>query len=452
MSPFSVDQTPPLMPEPGPESPEPSAGVPSSGMEKVLPCIHCGLCLDHCPTYRELGRETDSPRGRIYLIRAQAEGRIGFTDHFIEHIDLCLNCRACETACPSGVEFGAIMESARERLHEAEPKRYRQGRQGEILLNYLIPRPALLRAAFALLRWVRPFLAGSRNPLAPLLSKEQRNLLEMAPPAASGSFNLRARPMYRARDERFATVALLTGCVMDVLFDEVHEHTVRVLQVNGCDVVTPRNQPCCGALHAHAGRGDEARAMARRLIDRMDLTDCDALIVNAAGCGAHLKTYGHLLENDPEYAGRARAFAEKVKDISEYLATLPLKPPPKAIPARVAYDDPCHLIHGQKITQQPRDLLGMIRGLELIDFPEADSCCGSAGIYNVTQPELSLQILDRKMQHIAAAKPDIIASGNPGCLMQLRLGAQRAGLDCRIVHPISLLAEAYGVRGSVGFA
>ncbi|MBI3089441.1 MAG: (Fe-S)-binding protein [Candidatus Tectomicrobia bacterium] len=412
-----------------------------SGIDLALPCIHCGLCLDHCPTYRALGRETDSPRGRIYLIRAQAEGRIGLTDNYIKHLDLCLNCRACETACPSGVRFGALMESARERLYRAAPQRYQQGSQGELLLRHLIARPALLRAAFALLRWARPLLLG---PARALLSPEQRNFAAMLPPTAGGSFSLRAKPVYRARHERRATVALLTGCVMDVLFDDVHEATVGVLRANGCDVLVPRPQSCCGALHAHAGRGEEARAMARRVIDQLGELACDAVLVNAAGCGAHLKSYGRLLAADAAYAERARAFAAKVRDVSEFLAALELKRPPKAVAARVAYDDPCHLLHGQQISRQPRELLRLIQGVELVDFPEADACCGSAGIYTLAHADLSLQILDRKMAHIAAAAPDIIASGNPGCLLQLRLGVARAGLTCRVVHPITLLAEAYG--------
>ncbi len=410
------------------------------GMDKALPCIHCGLCLEHCPTYRVLCKETDSPRGRVYLMRAQAEGRIGFTDNFITHISLCLNCRACETACPSNVEFGPLMEATRGRLYAAEPKRYRQGLTGELLLKFLIPQPALLRVAFALLRIFSPVLTG---PLRFLLSPEQRNFIAMLPSEASGSFNRQSRPQYRAYDARVASVALLTGCAMDVLFDNVHADTVKVLQVNGCDVSVPREQPCCGALHAHAGRAEEARDMARRLIDRIDAQSYDAIITNAAGCGAHLKTYGHLLEDDPDYAERARAFAAKVRDITEYLAGLSLTPPSRTITARVAYDDPCHLLHGQKISRQPRDLLKMIPGVELVDFAEADSCCGSAGIYNVTHAAMSLQILDRKMQHLAAAQPDVIATANPGCMLQLRLGAQRAGLDCAVVHPVSLLAQAY---------
>lgn len=414
--------------------------------EKISTCIHCGLCLDKCPTYRTLGTEMDSPRGRVYLIKAVDEGRLGMTPNFIKHMYLCLDCRACETACPSHVEFGDLMERARGQIERRAPRALGGRLLRWLVFRGLFPHPRLLRGAFRLLRLYQRIglqrllrTMGVFN-LLPARFKDMEAMLPELPP----------RPFTRSVPEHLAgqepvtrTVGFFAGCVMDGLFVDVHSATARVLQANGCGVRTPRGQVCCGALHMHAGDRERAKGLARRNIAVFERLGVDAVVNNAAGCGAQLKSYGELLADDPRFAERARRFSERVQDVSECLAQEPLRGPLGPVPKRVAYDDPCHLLHAQRIRQQPRDLLQQIPGLELAAVADADFCCGAAGIYNITHQDMSRRILERKMEHLAAAEPDVIATGNPGCMMQLRTGTRLAGLNAPVVHPIELLAAAY---------
>ena len=418
--------------------------------EKISTCIHCGLCLDKCPTYRVLGTEMDSPRGRIYLIKAVNEGRLTMTPHFIEHMYLCLDCRACETACPSHVEFGDLMERARGQIERHVPRSWQERLLRRLVFHELFPYRWRMEQLFYALRWYQRLGLQTlirRVRLFDLLPGRLKNMEAMLP-------SLPSRPFMRSVPEAISAqvpvrqrVAFFTGCVMDLFYAEVHHASSRVLQANGCDISIPPQQVCCGALHMHAGERQQARRLARRNISVFEQYQVDAIVNNAAGCGAQLKTYGELLADDPEFSARAQHFSAQVRDIAEVLVQEPLRGPLGALPKRVVYDDPCHLLHAQRIQHQPRQLLQQIPDVQLIPLGDADFCCGAAGIYNLTQPELSQRILARKIDHIKAARPDVIATGNPGCIMQLRLGVQQARLDIPVVHPIELLDASYQAGG-----
>ena len=407
-------------------------------------CVHCGFCLPTCPTYAVLGVEMDSPRGRIRLMETVWQGRVDVTsDPFDQHMYGCLDCRACETACPSGVEFGKLMEGARSQIEAARPRSLPERLVRMAAFHLLLPRPAVLGtfAHFSVLskrlgaaKVLR--LIGSRVGLARRLAA----LLDLVPDRAS----TRALPeMYPARGTRRGTVALFTGCVMRAAFSDTNGATARVLARNGFSVVVPETQTCCGALHAHAGERVDARALARRNIAALEVLDVDAFIVNAAGCGAALKEYGWLLKDDPAWAERGSRFASRVKDASEFLGDAGLTAAPGPLRARVAYDDPCHLLHGQRIREQPRALLNAIPELTVVPLTEADWCCGSAGTYNVTQPELSAKLLERKVGHITASGAELLVTANPGCQMQIAAGLRAARAPVTVIHLMDLLDRAY---------
>jgi glycolate oxidase iron-sulfur subunit len=407
-------------------------------------CVHCGFCLPTCPTYAVLGVEMDSPRGRIRLMETVWEGRVDVkSDPFERHMYGCLDCRACETACPSGVEFGKLMEAARSQIEAARPRSLPERLVRAIAFRVLLPRPAVLSAfarvsvlsrrlgAAAVLRAI-----GRGIPLARRLAA----LLDLVPDRAS-SQGLPAR--YPARGEQRGRVALFTGCVMRAAFADTNAATARVLARNGFEVVVPETQTCCGALHAHAGERTDARILARRNIASLEGLEVDAFIVNAAGCGANLKEYGWMLKDDPEWAERAERFSARVKDASEYLAGVGLRDVPGSLPLRVAYDDPCHLLHGQKIKDQPRALLAAIPDLVLVPLGEADWCCGSAGTYNVTQPELAARLGHRKAEHVKRSDAEIVVTANPGCQMQIAAGLRAVGAPVKVIHIMDLLDRAY---------
>jgi glycolate oxidase iron-sulfur subunit len=414
--------------------------------EKISTCIHCGLCLDKCPTYRTLGTEMDSPRGRVYLIKAVEEGRLGMTPSFVEHMYLCLDCRACETACPSHVEFGDLMERARGQIERRVPRRWHERLLRRLVFGHLFPYPGRLELLF-LTMWLyqRAGLQALLQHLGILdmLPQRLQRLEAMLPPVPGRSFTRSVPEVVKGQAPTTHCVGFFAGCVMNRFQADVHHASSRVLQANGCDVWTPRQQVCCGALHMHAGERDYARDLARRNIDVFAQRPADAIVNNAAGCGAQLKTYGELLAEDPAYAERAHQFSAKIQDISELLAQVPLRGPLGPVAKRVAYDDPCHLLHAQRVREQPRTLLQQIPELELVPFTDADFCCGAAGIYNITHPDMSMRILDRKMANLQEVQPEVIATGNPGCMMQLQTGVKRAQLHIPVVHPITLLDEAY---------
>jgi glycolate oxidase iron-sulfur subunit len=406
-------------------------------LAQIDSCVHCGLCLPACPTYRELGNEADSPRGRIHLIRALHTGTLEPGAEVLTHLDLCLDCRACETACPSGVKYGTIIEGAREAL---APIRARPAVPGLLrwALRSIVARPRRLRAAARLARGLQKLKLARV-----LLPGPAAALAEVAQVSATFGRDLLPE-VVPAQGERRWRVGFLTGCVMDVLFGPTNLASVRVLAANGCEVVIPRSQGCCGALHAHSGDAETARALARRNIDTFLAAGVDYMIINAAGCGSSLKEYGRLLADDPAYADKARRFAALVRDISEFLGAIDLVPPSKALPLRVTYQDACHLAHGQGVRLQPRKVLAQIPGIQLVEHPDSDACCGSAGIYNLVQPELSSALLERKMDTLARSGAPIVVSANPGCMLQLKVGARRRGLDLEVLHVIDLLDRAYG--------
>jgi glycolate oxidase iron-sulfur subunit len=414
------------------------AKLPQLDIPELYQCVHCGLCLNQCPTYRVLRLEPESPRGRIHLVKAAADGRIELTERFKEHLYLCLLCRACETACPSGVRYGHIAETARAQLG---PPGSRFARSVQNLaFTQLLPYPGRLKLAANLLRFYQR--AGLQRMVRPLLPQSVREMEALLPSIPKRFFEADAKT-FPAIGKQQAKVALLNGCVMPLLFGNINEATVRVLQRNDCEVVLPEGQTCCGALNVHNGETAAAKNMARRNIDAFLAAEVDAVIVNAAGCGAAMKEYGHLLRDDSAYADKARRFALLVKDAGEFLAAIGIAGKLGALNLTVTYQDPCHLAHGQRVRSQPRALLQAIPGLRLIEMQGSDRCCGSAGIYNTTHPTMSRALLAEKMQAIAETKAEAVVAPNPGCMLQLRYGARHYGSDLAVYHLIDLLDQAY---------
>ncbi len=442
------------------------AAILAAEEEKLLACVHCGFCLQACPTYVRLGDEADSPRGRLYLMRAVAEGRLEpDADAFTTHIDRCLGCRACETACPSGVQYGHLLEYARAEIAQTAghglATRLFLAVFGSPLLGRLALAGGRLFRATGLASWLvrrvpRRFgrirfglaMLGSTRPWRGLERAGQAGALPSAPGGPSAAGGSPPAPVGRSsaaidgRPTAQRTVALLTGCVQDGLFRRVNEATAMVLEANGCRIVEVPGQACCGALHAHGGDRERAKALARANIDAFDAAGVEYVVVNAAGCGAAMKEYGELLSDDPPYAERARAFVARVRDVNEFLAELGPRPG-APLPLRVTYDAPCHLHHAQRITRAPLDVLATIPGLELVPLPSADECCGGAGIYGVLHPDLGGRILAGKIEAIRSTGADVVVTPNPGCMMQIGAGLLLEGDDRPVLHPIELLAESY---------
>lgn len=406
-------------------------------------CVHCGLCLNHCPTYRLWHNEADSPRGRIRQIQLVDEGQLELGEAFVTHIDRCLDCRACETACPSGVEYGKLVEAARAQI-EQQYKRPFASRVGRsFVYRQLLPYPRRIAAVARILHLYQRSRLGALARGTGLLNlfglRERERLL---PRIDSRFFFSSLGATYPAIGKHRARVALFAGCVAQVTFSELNRATIRVLQANGCEVVIPEAQVCCGALPAHAGFRDVARNLARANLRAFSADDFDAIVTNAAGCGSTLKEYGHLLTaNDADHV-RAAAFASKVRDASEFLSELGLNAPMRRPPVRVTYQDSCHLAHGQKIREAPRALIRAVPGVELIEMQLADQCCGSAGVYNVTQTKASMELLALKMDCVRQTHAEVIVTSNPGCILQLRAGVAMHGTNQEVLHVIELLDRA----------
>lgn len=408
-------------------------------------CVHCGLCLNACPTYRELGVEMDSPRGRIYQMVNVAEGKAEINPSYIAHIDLCLACRGCETACPSGVQYGKLVEAARADIQARAPRPLGVRLLRRFVFGFLLQSRTALRIAGALLFAYRKLgvqqvmrSSGIMKLFGPLGRAER-----IAPAAEAPSFFSHYGKTFPAEGEQRYRVALLGGCVANIFFARLNEATVRVLSRNGCEVSIPDSQTCCGALHVHAGAKREARIQARRNIEALAGAGFDAILTNASGCGSALKEYRDLLEDDPAWAERAAKFSKQVRDVNEFLASIELNRNMGPLELTVTYQDSCHLAHGQKIRTQPRNLLRAIPGLAFREMPLADICCGSAGIYNVVQNEMSMQILEKKMWNVNLSNAAVIATANPGCMLQLRAGVELHGRGQRVAHVVELLDEAY---------
>jgi glycolate oxidase iron-sulfur subunit len=414
-------------------------------------CVHCGLCLSACPTYRETGLEMFSPRGRIYLMKGVADGRIGMeSDVFQEQMSACLNCRACEAVCPSGVKYGEILEASRTQIEQARaagklephslPTKAIRGTVFDGLFRNLGLFRAFSRAMWLYQRSGIQALARRTGLLKALKLDETERLL----PPISTAFVVPQGQVYPATGPERYRVALLSGCIMSTAFSEVHAATIRVLNRNGCTVVLPANQGCCGALHSHGGDLDGARELARTNIAAFGAGQYDALIVNAAGCGSTLKEYGHLLHEDAAWHDRATAFSAQMRDVSEFLASIELNTTDlKPLPLRVTYQEPCHLVHAQRISVQPRTLLNAIPELTLIEMHESSLCCGSAGIYNITQPEMAAQLGNRKLDNAEATAAQVVVTANPGCHLQLAGGLRQRQSAMQVRHIVELLDASY---------
>ncbi|GAB3436652.1 (Fe-S)-binding protein [Flindersiella endophytica] len=411
-------------------------------------CVHCGFCLPTCPTYALWGEEMDSPRGRIYLMNLVHEGAASFDDTLVGHFDACLGCMACVTACPSGVQYDRLLESMRPQIerHHSRGWKDRAFRQ---LIFALFPYPRRLRlAALGGIAYqklgIRKLL--HRRGLVGKLPPRLRALEALLPPVKLREVFGKAPTRIPAVGERRRTVALLAGCVQQVYFSRVNAATARVLAAEGCEVLVPAEQRCCGALSEHAGREPEALRRARHTIDTFAAYNVDTVVVNVAGCGSMLKDYSDLLSDDPAYAEKAREFSAKVRDITEVLAELTpraARHPVKGL-SRVAYHDACHLGHAQKVRAQPRAVLRTIPGLDVVDIPEAELCCGSAGVYNLLEPEAAEELGQRKAANVRTVTPDALATANPGCLLQIR---RHLGEDLPLYHPVELIDASIRGRG-----
>ncbi|GAC1545828.1 MAG: heterodisulfide reductase-related iron-sulfur binding cluster [Herpetosiphon sp.] len=415
--------------------------------ELIEDCVHCGFCLPTCPTYLLWGEEMDSPRGRIYLMNMATQGQAPMNDTFVRHFDQCLGCMACVTACPSGVQYDKLIEATRSQI-ERNYHRSLPDRLFRRMLFELFPHPNRLRVLAAPL-WVyqksglRKLV--QRSGILNVLPARLKATESLLPPLSLAGLRSNIPAVTRAKGTKRLRVGLLLGCVQRVFFADVNAATVRVLTAEGCEVVAPPEQQCCGALMVHAGEEADALVLARRMIDVWEGADIDALVINAAGCGSTLKEYGHLLRDDPDYAERATAFSAKCKDISEILAELPAQAPRHPLNLSVAYHDACHLQHAQGVRVQPRQVLSAIPGLKITEIGESAVCCGSAGIYNMVEPEPAQQLGDRKVQHVLVTQADVLATSNPGCLLQITNGLARAGHTMPAVHPVELVDAS--IRG-----
>ena len=424
--------------------------------EDYARCVHCGLCLNHCPTYRLWGREADSPRGRIRQMALVDQGRLEVHDAFVTHIDRCLDCRACETACPSGVEYGKLVELARAQIEQKYKRPFASRVVRNLVYRRLLAFPKRIAAAA---RLARIYQASGAAALARgsgvlrLLGLQDRE--RFLPKIDSEFFFSELGKAFPARGARRARVAFFAGCVAQVTFSELNRATIRVLQANGCDVVVAAGQVCCGALATHAGVRDVARSLARTNFDTFRPCDFDAIVTNAAGCGSMLKEYAHLFpageasatgraansgaESDAE---KAREFSSRVRDVTEFLADLGMTAALRTLALRVTYQDSCHLLHGQKIREAPRKLIRAVPGVDLVEMRLADQCCGSAGVYNVTQTKASLELLAQKMEYVQQTKAQAIVTANPGCILQLRSGAVIHRTGQEVLHVVELIDRA----------
>jgi glycolate oxidase iron-sulfur subunit len=460
------DAAPPETPSTTPaRAPAPSATRVGADIDygRFLDCVHCGLCTSACPTYLETGNENDSPRGRIYLMRAVTDGRLELTDSVKRHLDLCLDCRSCETACPSGVQYGRLIEPFRVDMRREEQRKSAAGQTGakpaagsgwleRMLLYRLFPYPGRMKAALAPARWLQRSgldRAVDRSGLPRLLPGFVRRMYDQLPrlqPSAPVMSTL-----LPAHGRRRARVGLFSGCVAQAMFPQTNWATARVLQANGCDVVVPKSQGCCGAIHYHNGAAGPALDFAARNAAAFDVASLDAVIINVAGCGSMLKDYGHIAEEavhgprpatGVDVAGLGK-FAAKVRDVSEFLAELGPVPPRGEIRLRAVYHDACHLVHAQRVREQPRSLLSLVPGLELVPLAESEVCCGAAGSYNLTEPEMSERLSQRKLRNILACEPQVVITGNAGCSLQIQAALRRVGSPIWVAHPMDVLDLSY---------
>jgi glycolate oxidase iron-sulfur subunit len=431
-----------------PRIPLPLTAGPHAGTgidyELFLDCVHCGLCLSSCPTYTELGTEMDSPRGRIYLMRAVTDGRVDLNADVRRHLDLCLDCRGCESACPSGVQYGKLIEPFRVYMSQTQPPATSLSWLQRLVLFHVFPsarRARLSLAPMRLLQWTGLDRLLEKSGLFKRLPRRLRQMHDMLPPLERHYGRL--PEVLPAEGTRRARVALFTGCIADGVFPQTNLATARVLQRNGCDVLIPPAQGCCGAIHYHSGQDQPAGRLAAANCAAFPVDEVDAVIVNAAGCGAMLKDYGHLLQNTPT-AAAGQKLAAKVRDVSEFLVALGPVKPDQPLPIKATYHDACHLCHAQQIRRQPRQLLELVPELELVPLAESELCCGAAGIYNLVQPEMADRLGQRKAAHILATGAQAVFAANVGCLLQIGRHLRAGRPDLWIAHPIDALWAGYG--------
>lgn len=439
-----------------PEKPAPEVGLslfggPDAPQESELyKCVHCGFCLQACPTYVETGLEAESPRGRIALMKAVNEGRIGITDTVMRHWDLCIQCRACEVACPSGVPYGNLIEATMQQVADKRKPAFVNDKIGSFALKKLLPNQGLLSMVVGSMRMYQRLglqKAMRKSGLLGLLPGNMGKLEESMPELPSEVFKAQGQ-MYRANGEVKARVALLSGCVMPLIHGPEMNAVVRVLTRNGCEVVVTKEQGCCGAINSHVGDLETARELARQNVDAFMAEEVDYIVIASAGCGARMKEYGHLLRDDSAYAEKAEALSAKVRDIHELLAELPIEPPKGHLPYKVTYQDSCHLSNAQRITAAPRQLLRTIPGIEFVELSNADKCCGAGGTYTITERDFSMRVLDSKMDAIRETGANVVATANPGCLMQMQYGAQRDDMPVKVKYITDLLDESYRLESN----
>ena len=413
-------------------------------------CVHCGLCLSACPTYVETRLETESPRGRIALMKAVHEGRTGISDRLVSHWELCLQCRACEAVCPSGVPYGRLMEHTRAQVQDNRLQSPELSRLSQLFLRAALPHNRRLKVAGHLMRFYQKSGVQRLLRRSGVLKALPGGLhsMEAQMPVMGDRFFSPRTAAFPAQGDRRATVGLLSGCVMPLMHGDAMRATVRVLQRNGCDVVVPTSQGCCGALNLHAGDLELGRQMARRNIDAFLAAGVDAVVTASAGCGSSMKEYADLLRDDSDYAALASEFSEKMRDITEFLAALPMDPPRSELSWRVTMQDPCHLAHAQRITEAPRRVLRSIPGLQLVEMNESSLCCGSAGFYSLIQRDMSQRLQSRKIGNALATETEIVASANPGCMAQIEQGLRNAGSPVRVKHVVEILDAAYQAENS----
>ena len=425
---------------------------PNSRLLGVLPnddvlsqCIHCGMCLSVCPTYEMTKNERSSPRGRIKMIKSVARGEMEISKIFADEMNFCLDCQACETACPAGVKYGSMVEAARVEIDNTGYRSSTYKIIKKILLKSVVGSRSNLKLFSKFLRFYQNSFIRKLLHKSGLLKLVSKNLEEIdkLSPEVSDYFSDDIIPEITAPvDEVKYKIAFLSGCLMNVMFAEINKDTVDILQMVKCEVFTPKDQICCGSLHAHNGDFDTAKNLAKHTIDVFERYDFDYIVTNSAGCGAFMKEYGHVLKDDAQYSDRAKSFSSKVKDITEFLVKLDNIPYFKSLAERITYHDACHLAHTQKITEQPRELLKSIPSIKYTELEEASWCCGSAGIYNIVNYEDSMVILERKMHNIKNTDAKIVITGNPGCLAQLRYGAKKFNIELEVIHPVSFMKRA----------
>lgn len=417
--------------------------IPLPNYEQLINCMHCGMCLPTCPTYELTGMERHSPRGRIRMIKAVADGELAITENFIESINFCLDCQACVTSCPAGVKYGQLVEAARHHIEAENIEKNNVPVIKRIALNWIfidLKRLRFIRFIINTYQKIGLQTLVQKLKILKLFSPKLHDLSFMAPEINNHKSVINTPTVSEKRNIR---IGIVTGCVQDVFFRDVNLDTEMVFKMNGYDVFIPKDQQCCGSVHGHNGDLKTAKTLAKRMIDTFEKAEVDYVVLNSAGCGSFMKEYHHLLAADKEYSQKSKKFVQKVKDISEILVEHGWTPSEKVLDLKVTYHEPCHLVHAQQVHKQPRELINNIKGIKFYELPESTWCCGSAGIYNITHYEDSMKLLERKVQNIAETEADYVVTGNPGCMIQLIYGAKKFNKNIKVIHPITLIRRSY---------